>query len=71
MSTYPSTSAPGSGEPLSALVDIIRFAVTESVRSAGGNQHDIDRVAVAAAYAAWCWGSASAFETVPQVCRRT
>ncbi|GAS95892.1 putative uncharacterized protein [Mycolicibacterium canariasense] len=57
--------------PLSALVDIIKFAVAESVRSAGGNQLDIDRVAVAAAYAAWCWGSASAFETVPQVCHQT
>jgi hypothetical protein len=60
-----------SDEPLSALVDIIKFAVAESVRSAGGSQRDIDRVAVAAAYAAWCWGSAAAFETVPQVCRQT
>lgn len=55
---------------MAALVDIIKFAVAESVRSAGGSQRDIDRVAVAAAYAAWCWGSAAAFETVPQVCHQ-
>lgn len=45
-------------EPLFALVGMIRHAVADPVRSAGGSKADVEAIAVAAAYAAWCWGSA-------------
>ena len=52
-------------DPMSALVDMIKFAVAKPVHSAGGSDRDVNQVAVAAAYAAWCWGSAAVFDTVP------
>lgn len=52
-------------EPLFALVRMIRGAVEDPVRSAGGDDRDIEAVAVAAAYAAWCWGSAPSAEAEP------
>jgi hypothetical protein len=55
-------------EPLTALIDMIKFAVESPVRTAGGSDVDVDRVATAAAYAAWCWGSAAVFEGVPPSC---
>ena len=53
-------------DPVTDLVEMIRFAVTEPVQSAGGSDRDIERIAVAAAYAAWCWGSSGAgLDTIP------
>lgn len=45
-------------DPLFALVGMIRHAVADPVLSAGGSKADVEAVAVAAAYAAWCWGAA-------------
>ena len=49
-------------DPLFALVRMIRGAVEEP---AGGNDHDLEAIAVAAAYAAWCWGSAPTADAEP------
>ncbi|AHC27961.1 MULTISPECIES: hypothetical protein [Mycobacteriaceae] len=55
-------------EPLVALVGMIRHAVSDPVRSAGGSKADVEAIAVAAAYAAWCWGAATD-ESAPQPLR--
>ncbi|MCV7433544.1 hypothetical protein [Mycolicibacterium bacteremicum] len=55
-------------DPLFALVGMIRHAVADPVRSAGGNKADVEAIAVAAAYAAWCWGAATD-ESAPQPLR--
>jgi len=52
-------------EPLFALVRMIRGAVEDPVRSAGGNARDVEAVAVAAAYAAWCWGATPSADAEP------
>jgi len=52
-------------EPLFALVRMIRGAVEDPVRSAGGNDRDVEAIAVAAAYAAWCWGAAPSADVEP------
>ncbi|GAA2565854.1 hypothetical protein [Mycolicibacterium diernhoferi] len=52
-------------EPLFALVRMIRGAVEDPVRSAGGNDRDVEAIAVAAAYAAWCWGAAPSADIEP------
>ncbi|MGK2869980.1 MAG: hypothetical protein ACSLFA_25705 [Mycobacterium sp.] len=52
-------------EPLFALVRMIRGAVEHPVRSAGGSDGDVEAIAVAAAYAAWCWGSGPATTAEP------
>ena len=56
------------GKPLVALVGMIRHAVSDPVRSAGGSKADVEAIAVAAAYAAWCWGAATD-ESAPQPLR--
>ena len=43
-------------EPLFALGRMFRGGVQDPVRSAGENHHDFEAIAVAPAYAAWCWG---------------
>ncbi|MGW0160992.1 hypothetical protein ACWDUN_16950 [Mycobacterium sp. NPDC003323] len=52
-------------EPLFTLVGMIRHAVADPVRSAGGSKSDVEAIAVAAAYAAWCWGSTPAAAAEP------
>ncbi|WP_395311512.1 hypothetical protein V4U86_12490 [Mycobacterium sp. AMU20-3851] len=44
---------------------MIRGAVEDPVRSAGGNDRDVEAIAVAAAYAAWCWGAAPSADVEP------
>jgi hypothetical protein len=42
-------------DPLMTSVDLIRHAIADQVRDLGGDDHDIDSVAMSAAYAVWCW----------------
>jgi hypothetical protein len=42
-------------DPLMTSVDLIRHAIADQVRDLGGDDRDIDSVAMSAAYAVWCW----------------
>jgi hypothetical protein len=42
-------------DPLMTSVDLIRYAIAEQVRELGGDEKDLDSIAMTAAYAVWCW----------------
>jgi hypothetical protein len=52
-------------DPLMTSVDLIRHAIADQVRDLGGDDHDIDSVAMSAAYAVWCWTMAEMSSASP------
>ena len=50
-------------DPLMTSVDLIRYAIAEQIRELGGDEKDLDSIAMTAAYAVWCW-------TVSEMSRR-
>jgi hypothetical protein len=42
-------------DPLMTSVDLIRYAIAEQVRELGGDEKDVQSIAMTAAYAVWCW----------------
>ena len=42
-------------DPLMTSVDLIRYAISDQIRELGGDEKDVDSIAMTAAYAVWCW----------------
>ena len=43
------------GDPLMTSVELIRHAIAKHVRELGGDDADVDSIAMSAAYAVWVW----------------
>ncbi len=43
------------GDPLMTSVELIRHAIAKQVRELGGDDADVDSIAMSAAYAVWVW----------------
>ncbi|HET6736095.1 hypothetical protein [Mycobacterium sp.] len=43
------------GDPLMTSVDLIRQAIGNQVRELGGDDAEVDSIAMSAAYAVWVW----------------